>query len=157
MDYQKRERIRYRLDIFFFVNLSYSARDLALCRMVQALWGFWCFSSSGPSNWHLEMFFSSASFRCPWPSIDRIQEINVKTKKDLSFLSFQWSSFPSSKMRGLSTIVIVFISEGLDMSFSHTPDRYWYTVRCGYQNGALILIEGVKNTRKGRFELGFPN
>ena len=52
--------------------------------------------------------------------------------------------------------MIVFISEGLDMSFSHTPDLL-NTVKCGYQNGALIPIEGVKNTRKGGFELGFPN
>src|ERR1044072_1963608 len=31
--------------------------------------------------WHLEMFFSSASFRCPWPSIDDIQEIYFEAKE----------------------------------------------------------------------------
>ena len=40
--------------------------------------------------------------------------------------------------------------------FTRAPDLL-NTVRCGYQNGALIPIEGVKNTRKGGFELGFAN
>ena len=124
-----------------------------------------------PGFMKIQLFFSFWSFVILAFGVDLLSSIlrmfpafQWQWPRDL-FQANEWSFLVCSSSNQTShnhgwriwCYKIVFISEGLVMSFSHTPDRYWYTVRCGYQNGALIPIEGVKNTRKGGFELGFPN
>src|ERR1044072_1640432 len=73
----RRERVRYRLDNFLFVNSSNSAEDLTFSRMIL--------------NFLLLLLchFGSAIFRCYRPSNDNDQSICFKPKNDLSSLSFQ--------------------------------------------------------------------
>ena len=143
------KRIKCRFDSLLFVSFSYSARDMTLSRMILALWRFWSFSPSGPSSFGI---WRCSSLQHP-SDVLGFQMITSRrsTSRPRRIFLFCPSSSQTSHHQGWEVFHYndCLYFRRTVMSFSHTPDRYWYTVRCGYQNGALIPIEGVKNTRKG--------
>ena len=150
------ERDRYRLDSLLFVNSSYSAKDLALSRMILALWRF-CRSSSTPLSFRL---WRRSSNQHPL-DVASLPTIMTQRSTSSQWMIFFFSVLPAIKLYTIigerfDAIRLSLFSRGQSWVF-HTPQIYWCTVRCGYQNGALIPIEGVKNTRKGGLNWVFKN